>query len=77
MKVENDLIKYFTTKPLFPDSVCKIEDNIFTYKDIHITTELENLIFSFNYKIEVLEPKNFRNKIREKIKKMKEKYYNN
>ena len=74
LKVEEDFIKYFESKPLFPDASLKIEEDIFTYKDIYISRELENVIFSYSNKIEVISPTSLREKMKEKIKKMKEKY---
>ena len=74
LKIDEDLVKYFKTKPLLPEISEKIEGNIFTYRDIHITTELINLIFSYSNKIEVLSPNSIREKIKQKIEKMREKY---
>lgn len=74
LKIDEDLVKYFKTKPLFPEISEKIEGNIFTYKDIHVTTELVNLIFSYSNKIEVISPNSIREKIKKKIEKMRKKY---
>lgn len=75
LKVDKTLIPYVTTKPLHGSQKIKESENNF---EVHLKLipnyELETLILSFGEKMQVLEPKIFVQKVKERIDKMKNNY---
>ncbi|MCF8219193.1 MAG: WYL domain-containing protein [Bacteroidales bacterium] len=76
LKVDAELWPYIKTKPLHgSQKTVKAEpDCCIISLDVIPNFELEALLLSFGDQLEVLEPNSFRNKIKERIQRAKQKY---
>ena len=76
LKVTNEAINYIITKPLHGSQIIKQRQNDFTIVELELIPnyELESLLLSFGENIEVIEPFNLRNGLKERVKKIYKNY---
>ena len=76
LKVDSDLFPYIKTKPLHGSQKVKGYETDFTIIELNLQLnyELEAMILSYGEKLEVLEPKDLKDKIIERIDKVSKKY---
>ena len=73
IKVKDNLVNYFKTKPLISSGGTN-KENIFTYEKTILSFELKNKILSYGSQIEVIEPIKYREEIKKEIQFMKKIY---
>jgi predicted DNA-binding transcriptional regulator YafY len=76
LKVNEELLPYMVSKPIHGSQKIKKNDEgeIIVELELQLNYELESLLLSFGEKAEVIEPKELRESIKEKIKKLNNKY---
>ena len=76
LKVEKSLLPYIQTKPLHESQFIKPFDDNYGMVIIKVIPnyELESLILSFGERVEVMEPEVLREKLKDRIKKLREIY---
>lgn len=74
LKFDKRQYPYIITKPLHPSQVILDDENCIVQLTVFLTCELEALIFSQGDQVEVLAPASLRERFREKIKNLTEKY---
>ena len=74
LRVDDDMLPYITSKPLHGSQIQHKDDpNIIELK-LQLNYDLESLLLSHGEKIEVIEPAVLREKIKERIKRLNDKY---
>ena len=77
LQVENDRWAYINSKPIHGSQKFKEQNSEFAIiqLDLQINKELINIILGFGADVKVLEPIHLQNTIKDKIKKLNEKYF--
>ena len=77
LRVENDRWAYINSKPIHGSQKFKEQNSEFAIiqLDLQINKELINIILGFGADVKVLEPIHLQNTIKDKIKKLNEKYF--
>jgi len=78
LKVSNNSINYIKTKPLHGSQKIIEENDVFSIIELELIPnyELESIILSFGDNIEIAKPNNLRNKIKNRILILNQKYTN-
>lgn len=76
LKIDADSWPYIKTKPIHGSQKIKEQTSKYTIIELHLIPnfELEALIFSHAEKIEVISPENLRQRVKDRIIQLKEKY---
>lgn len=74
LKVDEDLLPYITSKPLHGSQIQHRDDPTKIELNLQLNYELESQLLSHGEKIEVIEPAGLRERIKERIKKLNNKY---
>lgn len=74
LRVDDELLPYITSKPLHGSQIQHKDDASIIELNLQLNYELESQLLSHGEKIEVIEPVELRERIKERIKRLNDKY---